>query len=517
MPVNWSLLNPSLPASAQTINPFAALDAGRAQAAERVQNQQAGELRGLQIQGAKAELADKETAGEAASLAAQAWQLRESDPAKAADAFARGMRLNPTTFSATTQKFVQQARDEAATASSRETALTAQQKRDAPFMLQAVQMAKGGDVEGARNFLKSQGLYDPRHEEFLTNPQLLAPFEQTLRSIVPINPRTEMTAYQRALADSAERRAKASETAANRPSAASSGTSSTPPAAPVEGPQTKSARDKLWAAKVLADPSTPAPVREAARVILNGKPNQQAQRTTAVIQRQANAVNLVAAETGNIAAYGDLADLHSGVYGVGSGPGESVFDAGKDYLRMRTSSNGTRLYTQLAAGIRRQLGTAESPGYMVSNALMEQMSAYEFRAGEPVIMRMSKLAGIRQIMEETTHAMLATPGITPEQSRTLRAGLARIQKAIPYTQGEIVTLIRAQESDPRATLSSIRRMQRQQATGATANGPAGVFSNIQIPGIGAPAPAAPAAAPAPAVRPAAPASGARPPLDSFRR
>jgi hypothetical protein len=53
MPVNWSLLNPSLPAQAQTINPFAALNAGRAQAEERIQNQQAGELRGLQIEGAK--------------------------------------------------------------------------------------------------------------------------------------------------------------------------------------------------------------------------------------------------------------------------------------------------------------------------------------------------------------------------------------------------------------------------------------------------------------------------------
>ncbi len=96
MPVNWSLLNPALPAAAQTINPFAALNAGRAQAEERIQNQQASELRGAQIEGLKREATQSATKERVRGIMAR-WReaSQNGDQATAAAALqeAKGLDL----------------------------------------------------------------------------------------------------------------------------------------------------------------------------------------------------------------------------------------------------------------------------------------------------------------------------------------------------------------------------------------------------------------------------------------
>lgn len=110
MPVNWSLLNPAIPAAAQTINPFAALNAGRAQAEERIQNQQASELRGMQVKGLQAELAGKESSKKAAALAMQAFQAHQQDPASSIPILQQAFELNPEAAFNTFKSLQEQAR-----------------------------------------------------------------------------------------------------------------------------------------------------------------------------------------------------------------------------------------------------------------------------------------------------------------------------------------------------------------------------------------------------------------------
>lgn len=495
MPVNWSLLNPSLPATAQTINPFAALNAGRAQAEERIQNQQASELRGLQIDSARAGLESQKTAGQAAALATQAWQLRESDPAKAAEILQQGMALNPSAFSETTKQLVQQARDEAATASSRETALSTEQKRTAPFMLQAVQMAKGGDVEGARELLRSAGIYDPQHEQFLTNPKVLPAFEATLRPLVPIDQRTEMTAVQRATADAAARRAAAAERAA---AAAERRAAQTPPPTPTT-PEADRDIERYNRIVALGDKASPGEIAWRKKYEKSAGGGEMGAREAAYFDRVVNGASLGIAALNNIAQLPTTAN--AGPLGIGSSPGPSIFQSGLDTLRNTLSNEEVQNYNTYVAGLVNNLAIIESSGLAPNAGFVHQFDRIMFREGDSKtgLVALGKMAEARQIIIRGLEPKLRNPRIPQEQKDLIRDLIAEVKQIIPYSQEDLIRFRAAQQKNPKLTIEQWGRQIPTAERRGTPAAPLNLGRGITVPGVGT-------STPAPA-RPAAPASG----------
>lgn len=508
MPVNWSLLNPNIAAQAQTIDPFAAIQKGMAQADQREAQGLERELRGAQIAGIRRETEDKTKGDEALRLMTEAQRAFEAGDKETATATVqRAMQLSPTVVQTWQEKQSQIDFRGAQADAQRQTALTAEQKRTAPSMLQAVRMAKGGDVDGARNYLKSQGLYDPQHEQFLTNPQLLAPFEETLLRIVPLDPRTEETAYQDRLAGAAEARAAAAVARANQPPAPRA--TAPAPAAPTGPYTTDSAADKAAAARIYNDVNSSEADKLAAAAILgtSATGGTTAERFTG---RVIQGANLATAAIENVVNLPFTAD--TGLFGSGTPPdGLSLLDASGQVLRNAMSSDNVQAYNTMMAGVLRNLAIIESAGLAPTGKFTESMGAVMFRPGDSAtgLTRMRKMAEMRQIVDEGLQPLLAGRA-SKEQKQFIRGIIARIHRAVPFTHANITSYQQAVAKNPKLTYHqwAARATAQQPQRLGTSAAPLNLGQGMAVPGIGAP-PAAP-------TMPAAPSTSTRPPLGSFR-
>lgn len=145
----------------------------------------------------------------------------------------------------------------------------------------------------------------------------------------------------------------------------------------------------------------------------------------------------------------------TGVMGVGASPGHSVFEAGRDVLRNKLSSQEVQDYGTMLAGVRRNLATIETTGLTPAGSLTESFASLELREGDTQMTKLRKLAEMRQIVDAGLEVQLADPAIPDQIKNVMRTVLARVHKAVPFTQSDVTTLQRSQQKNPAVTLQQL--------------------------------------------------------------
>ncbi len=145
----------------------------------------------------------------------------------------------------------------------------------------------------------------------------------------------------------------------------------------------------------------------------------------------------------------------TGILGVGASPGHSIFQATKDVLRNKMSSQEVQDYGTMLAGVRRNLATIETTGLTPSGALTEGFASLELREGDTQLTKLRKLAEMRQIVDAGLEVQLADPAIPDTIKDVMHKVLDTVHEAVPYTQHDVTVLQRAQQQDPKMTLGDL--------------------------------------------------------------
>jgi hypothetical protein len=171
--------------------------------------------------------------------------------------------------------------------------------------------------------------------------------------------------------------------------------------------------------------------------------------------------------------------------GIGAAPGVSVLDAVAGDMKRTIASDDVIKYNSVLGGFSNQLRTMEMMGMAGAASLAAQYDTLAFTPQDTIESKMFKLAGVRQIVENATETILATPNMPDDMKALAQKALHTVQNAVPYSRQDVLALTAAQQKNPGATLNQIIAKRRT----------AGIVKP------GAQPPAAPGRAPAaPAVR-----------------
>ena len=83
------------------------------------------------------------------------------------------------------------------------------------------------------------------------------------------------------------------------------------------------------------------------------------------------------------------------------------------------------------------------------------MDAVIFKAGDTNFTKLQKLAQTRQIVEAGLETISSNPRV-PEATKThIKDIVAKVEKAVPFTQADLIELQRKQGIDPKITLGDV--------------------------------------------------------------
>lgn len=153
----------------------------------------------------------------------------------------------------------------------------------------------------------------------------------------------------------------------------------------------------------------------------------------------------------------------SGVFG-GRKQGPGLFDATKEVLANKMTSQEVQAYNVMSTGFQRSLASIEAAGLMPSGVLTGQMDAVIFKEGDTNQTKLHKLAQTRQIVESGIETIMSNDRVSDSQKEQAKAILDRITKAVPFSHTDLIKLQQEQEKNPKATLNSIMKKQSEGAT-----------------------------------------------------
>lgn len=143
-----------------------------------------------------------------------------------------------------------------------------------------------------------------------------------------------------------------------------------------------------------------------------------------------------------------------GIFG-GRGQPEGLFNAGKETLANQMTSQEVQSYNVLATGFQRSLAAIESAGLAPSGQLSHQMDAVTFKAGDSNFTKLQKLAQTRQIVEAGLETITSNPRVPDATKEHIKGIISKIEKAVPFTQGDLIELQQRQGTDPKITLGDV--------------------------------------------------------------
>lgn len=152
----------------------------------------------------------------------------------------------------------------------------------------------------------------------------------------------------------------------------------------------------------------------------------------------------------------------TGILG-GRRQGPGLFDAGKEVLANKMTSQESQSYNAMATGFQRSLATIEAAGLMPSGSLTHQMDAVIFKEGDTNLTKMHKLAQTRQIVESGLEVLLADDRVPKEIKDQIAGIVGRVEKAVPFTHQDLTRLTQEQQINPKTTLKDV--MQKNKKTG----------------------------------------------------
>lgn len=143
-----------------------------------------------------------------------------------------------------------------------------------------------------------------------------------------------------------------------------------------------------------------------------------------------------------------------GLFG-GRGQDTGLLNAGKETLANTMTSQEVQSYNVMATGFQRSLAAIEASGLTPGLNLTHQMDSVIFKEGDTNLTKLQKLAQTRQIVEAGLESIGANPRVPEETKAHMKDILARIEKAVPFTQGDLIDLQQKQAIDPNSTLKDV--------------------------------------------------------------
>jgi hypothetical protein len=144
----------------------------------------------------------------------------------------------------------------------------------------------------------------------------------------------------------------------------------------------------------------------------------------------------------------------TGIFG-GRKQGPGLFDATKEVLANKMTSQEGQTYNAMATGFQRTLAAIEASGLAPQGTLTHQMDAVLFKEGDTNLTKLHKLAQTRQIVESGMENVLENPRVSEMEKNHAKNIVARLQKAVPFTHEDLLKLEQQQEINPKATLKDV--------------------------------------------------------------
>jgi hypothetical protein len=175
-------------------------------------------------------------------------------------------------------------------------------------------------------------------------------------------------------------------------------------------------------------------------------------RESVYVQRMMMGANQAAKDLGNVVQLPLTAS--TGIFG-GRKQGSGLFDATKEILANKATTQEAQAYNAMATGFQRSLAQIESAGLMPSGSLTHQMDAVLFKEGDTNLTKLHKLAQTRQIVEAGMEVINSNPRVSPPEKEKVKEILSSIRKSVPFTHSDLIQLQIEQDKNPKATLGSI--------------------------------------------------------------
>lgn len=143
-----------------------------------------------------------------------------------------------------------------------------------------------------------------------------------------------------------------------------------------------------------------------------------------------------------------------GMFG-GRGQGPGIMDAGQETLANTLTGQEVQSYNVFAAGLQRSLSTIETAGLSPPGSLTHQMEVLTFKDGDTNLTKLQKLAQIRQIVQAGLETVQANPRVPAATKEDIDKIIVGVQKAVPFTQGDLLDLQEKQLTNPKMTLKDV--------------------------------------------------------------
>ena len=114
----------------------------------------------------------------------------------------------------------------------------------------------------------------------------------------------------------------------------------------------------------------------------------------------------------------------------------------------------------LATGFQRTLAAIEAFGLMPSGQLTHQMDAVIFKEGDTNFTKLQKLAQTRQIIEAGLETTMSNPRVDPATKKHITDIMEKLQKTVPFTNGDLIELQQKQAVNPNMTLGDVVKMKK---------------------------------------------------------
>lgn len=160
----------------------------------------------------------------------------------------------------------------------------------------------------------------------------------------------------------------------------------------------------------------------------------------------------------------------TGVFG-GRQQGTGLFDATKEVLANKMTSQEAQSYNVRSAGFQRSLAAIEASGLAPSGTLSHQMDAVLFKEGDTNFTKLEKLAQTRQIVEAGLETAMANPRVPEQQLEHMKKVVEQIRKSVPFTIGDLDRLREEQKINPKATLGTVMKAMDKKDGAAKADVP----------------------------------------------
>ncbi len=196
-----------------------------------------------------------------------------------------------------------------------------------------------------------------------------------------------------------------------------------------------------------ADPEAIAAKKAATAITIAGG------RESVFVNRVVQASRQAIKDIENIAKL-PLAAQTTGIFG-GRGQQPGLFNAGKEVLAQKLTSQDAQTFNVIATGLTRALAQIETAG--VAQGIQEFSKTIDVVAkeGETQLTKLHKMAQMRQIIDASAEATLANDRVSQGQKDLIRETQDQAHKAIPFTHSDLIELAARQETNPRTTLKDI--------------------------------------------------------------